>query len=145
MFECPNLMQRFGKRFKITFDPCYDPKHRPKDKLDPWMMHLPCELGVIYPFDETRLCVELMGHGVTAVKLDKLDCCELYQDGDTERSFLFLVEAFEEVAAIVKPRKRRRLPEEQRQKCAEHLANLRSQNPAPRLGIEARINASTSG
>ena len=47
MSDCVNLLQRFGKRYKIAFDPVYDPKHRPREKLDPWMAVVLCERGEI--------------------------------------------------------------------------------------------------
>ena len=42
MNECVDLIERFGKRFRVGFDPAYDPAHRPKDKLDPWYMVTLC-------------------------------------------------------------------------------------------------------
>jgi len=47
--DCINLSERFGDRFRVTFDPAYAPEHRPKDKLDPWMMLLEFRGGNIYP------------------------------------------------------------------------------------------------
>ena len=43
MFECVNLMDRYGAKYKIGWDECYDPKGRPKEKLDPWYMTVPEE------------------------------------------------------------------------------------------------------
>ena len=53
----------------------------------------------------------------------------LWQDGDGETMFLFDVARFEAVAAVVRPRKRRRLPEGQRRACLRRLARARV--PAP--------------
>jgi hypothetical protein len=54
---------------------------------------------------------------------------EPWQDGDGEKTFVFDVTRFEVVAAVVRPRKRRRLPEGQRRACVRRLARARA--PAP--------------
>lgn len=36
--DCINLKKRFGVRYRITFDPAYDPRGRPQEKLDHSMM-----------------------------------------------------------------------------------------------------------
>jgi len=30
-----NLRERFGDRYRITFDPAYSARHAPREKLDP--------------------------------------------------------------------------------------------------------------
>jgi len=113
MSECVNLRDRFGKTYRISFDPAYDPKHVPRDKLDPWMMQIPCECGVIFPHGDDVLAVEVTY--AMAKRLDALGL-RLHQDGDIERTYLFPVSRFDEVAAIVKPRRRRKLSPEHREK-----------------------------
>jgi hypothetical protein len=39
---CINLLQVFGRDYKITFDPAYDSRRVPRRCLDPWLMQLPC-------------------------------------------------------------------------------------------------------
>ena len=112
--DCVNLTERFGDRFKIGWDDAFDPKHRPKDKLDPWMMLLEFQGGNIYPQGGDMLAVEVEGRCRLRKKLDALACTILKQDGDQFRSWRFHVDDFEQVAEIVKPRKRRRISEEQR-------------------------------
>ena len=48
--ECINLNEHFGTRYRITFDAAYDSRTRPPAKLDPWMMQIPCQRGVMYPY-----------------------------------------------------------------------------------------------
>jgi hypothetical protein len=68
-----------------------------------------------------------------AKRLDVLGLI-LHQAGDHERTYLFPVERFAEVAAVVLPRKRRRLSEENRAKLvaagtaalARHKANVQA-------------------
>src|ERR1700731_480239 len=85
-----NLLERFGKRFKIDFDPAYEPAHRPADKLDPWYMIIPCERGPIYPHGATTLTAEveaslrmlhgLEQHGREHAKSSVLPNCLLARD-----------------------------------------------------------------
>jgi hypothetical protein len=125
---CVNLAARFGQDFKITHDPAA--RTRPQ-KRDPWMMQLPCRgKGVtIYPFGGDRLAVEVDGRPGLVKKLVAIPDVELLQDGDGEKTFLFEVALFGPVAAVVRPRKRRRLPEGQRRACLRRLARARV--PAP--------------
>jgi hypothetical protein len=94
-------------------------------------MRLPCRgKGVtIYPFGGDRLAVEVDGRPGLVKKLAAIPGVELWQDGDGETTFRFDVARFEAVAAVVRPRKRRRLPEGQRRACARRLARARA--PAP--------------
>ena len=59
---CVNLRERYGKQYRIAFDPAYDPKGVPRDKLNLWMMTVPCRFGVIYPHGGDRLAVEVNYH-----------------------------------------------------------------------------------
>ena len=95
---CINLMERFGKRYRIEFDPAYSAKNRPRDSLDPWMMLIPCQRGVIYPHGGNRLAVEIDGRPISVKRLEVLGCTELVQDGDSEKTFTFDVVDFAKVA-----------------------------------------------
>ena len=128
---CINLLEVFGEDFRVTFDPAYDPRRVPRRCLDPWMMQLPCRgKGVcIYPHGGPHLAVEVDGRPGLGKRLVAIPGVELWQDGDREKTFRFDVALFGPVAAVVRPRKRRRLPEGQRQACARRLARARA--PAP--------------
>jgi hypothetical protein len=56
-----------------------------------------------------------------AKRLKALPYCRVVQDGDDGANVVFPVDRFEEVAAIMRPRRRRRLPERQRVAVAERL------------------------
>jgi hypothetical protein len=111
---CINLLERFGKDYKITFDPAYDSGHVPRRCLGPWLLQLPCRgKGVtIYPFGGDRLAVEVDGRPGLVKKLTALPGVEVWQDGDREKTFLFDVGLFDQVAALVRPLRRRRLSSE---------------------------------
>ena len=118
--DCTNLQQILGDRYRITWDPAYDPSHVPHDKRDPWMMQVPCEgKGVtIYPHGGTILAIELNRRFQLANRLKVLPGVTLHQDGNTEKTFLFDVSLFDQVAAIVSPRTKRVVSEEERARLA---------------------------
>ncbi len=122
---CPNLKALFGDCYRIGFDPSYDPKGVPRDKLNPWAMTLPCRLGTIYPHGADRLAVEIDYHGSMAKRVAALPGVTLGQGGDNEHTYLFPLTVFASVAAIVKPKRRRRMTPEQKAASMERLAGYR--------------------
>ena len=125
---CINLTERFGARYRIAFDPAYDPKHRPRDKLDPWYMVIPCQRGEIYIYGGETLVVEVEGRPIIRKRLNALACTTPHQQGDNFGAFRFQVDHFDAVAEIVLPRKRRQLSEDQRRKSAERLREYQYQS-----------------
>ena len=125
---CVNLAARFGRDYKVTHDPAARTRSQ---KRDPWLMQLPCRgRGVcIYPHGGDWLAVEVDGRPGLTKEVAATPDVELWQDGDGEKTFLFDVALFGPVAAVVRPRKRRRLPEGQRRACLRRLARARV--PAP--------------
>ena len=120
--ECVNLKDRYGDWYRIEFDPAYNSRNVPGDKLDPWYMLIPCRRGTIYPHGDDLLAVDVDYRPITAKRVAALDGVTLHQDGDWEKTFLFHVDLFDEVAKLVKPRRRRRLTEQQRR---DGVARLR--------------------
>jgi hypothetical protein len=123
---CINLLERFGDRFRVTWDPAYDPKRVGGE--DAWMMQLPCAgRGItVYPHGGDTLAVEVNHRPGVCRKLEALGLA-LHQDGDDEKTYLFDVTRFDEVAAVVKPRRRRRchLTPEQLSDASDRLAAFR--------------------
>ena len=115
-----NLKEFFGHRFNVGYDPAAETY---AERQNPWMMTLCCMNGVIYPHGSTLLAVECKG--TTAKRLMDLPGVTVHQQGDMEWTLLFDVAIFEAVAAIVKPRKRRRLTEDQRAGNVERLKAFR--------------------
>lgn len=112
-----NLREQFGDRYRIGFDPAYDHRNVPRAKLDPSMMTIPCQgKGVtIYAYSDTHLAVDVDGRPGITKSLMTFPGLVLWQDGNIEKTFLFPVSLFPEVAQIVKPRRRPRLTDEQRE------------------------------
>ncbi len=114
----PDLRALYGARFRITFDEAAEGR---SGRNDPWMVQIPCA--------GKRIMIYLHGAGLLAVQCDNRPSIakrladlglRLVQDGDAEKTFVFPVERFEDVAAIVKPRRRRVLSEEGKALLARH-------------------------
>lgn len=108
MSDCINLMERFGKRYRITFDEAYEAKGKHKATLDPWMMLIPCRGGTIGPQGGDVLRIDLEGHRKTAAQLGRLPGVSFYCKGDVESTLLFHVDQFAAVARIARPKRRRK-------------------------------------
>jgi|SRR5262245_13314098 len=135
--KCVNLAEKFGDRYGVTWDPAYDPVHLPHGKSDPWYMQIPCERGIIYPHGGDLLAVEVDFRPQTAKKLEAVPGVERYQDGDHEKTYLFPVAIFDQVAAIVRPRKRRRRPAS----AAAHLVRFRFGHAVQSVGATSGRDA----
>lgn len=121
MAVCIDFRKRFGSELRIGLDPSA------ASPTDPWMLTLKCRFGTIYPHGGDRLAVEVDHHPGIARQLVALPGVVLHQDGDREKTFLFDAAEFDSVAAIVLPRKRRRLSE-------DHKANLLAAGRGFRFG-----------
>jgi hypothetical protein len=130
MMECIDLRHLFGADYKISWDEAYDAKGKHRDSLDPWYALIPCRFGVIYPHGGNRLAVEVDRHPKATKLLLALPGLTPTQSGDDEMTFVFEVGLFAQVAAVVQPRRRRRLSEARRHACAEQLAKVRPRFPA---------------
>jgi hypothetical protein len=106
MLNCINLLETFGAEYRIEFDEAYDPRGKPRDRLDPWMMLIPCRYGEIYPEGGQYLRVDIDYHNQIAARVAALPGCTLYGDGDDEKTIRFHVDQFEAVAKLVKPYRR---------------------------------------
>ncbi len=103
--RCIDLAARFGRDYRLGHD---EAAATWGERRDPWMRTLLCQRGMIYPFGGDRLAVEVDHHPGVARAVGAIPGVVLWQDGDHEKTFLFHVDLFDAVAALVKPRKRRR-------------------------------------
>jgi hypothetical protein len=106
MGTCVDLRRLAGGRYRIGWDPAYDPRKVPRDRRDPWMLQIPCRDGcVIFPHGGNFLAVECGRRRRRALR--KLGL-RVHQDGDDGATFLFGVKDFGRVAAVVRPLRRRK-------------------------------------
>ena len=125
----PNFRDLFGDRYRVRREPAAN-AHAKTD--DPWQMQIPCRgRGVtIYPYGEGLLAVQCDHHRFLARKLTALGL-RLQQDGDEEKTFVFPVEIFYQVAKIVKPLRRPVLTDKQRTDRATKMKSVRTDNIGP--------------
>ncbi len=124
--ECVNLKTRFGDRFKVRYEESYQAERGENAwKQDPWLLVIPCTRKGwhIYSHGGDLLGVATVGsRGEITKRLLALDCVTITQDGDDGVNVIFPVDRFEDVAEIVKPRRRRRgMTPEERQVAADRL------------------------
>jgi hypothetical protein len=126
---CPNLKQLFGKRYKIECEESYRAQYGPRARTsDPWRLILPCKHGNICPWGPSTLAAVTDKAGAIAKRLRALPGVILWQDGSDGATILFPLNLFDQVATIMRPRRRRCLSEEQRRESATRLAKVRPQS-----------------
>jgi hypothetical protein len=114
-----DLWDLYGHRCRIQRDPAA--LHEKGGRKDPWLYIIPSRKGHIFPHSDTKLAL----WWESAKYLDRI-CphLELYQDGEDEKVYLFEPQHFDQVAKMVKPRKRRtgrKLTEDEKQAAALRL------------------------
>lgn len=120
--ECINLRDRFGDVYRVEYEPSYYVEHGAHGRAhDPWLMIIRCQYGEVLPWGGTTLAASSDSRGRVANRLKALPFAAVAQDGDDGATVLFDIEHFDAVAEILKPRRRRRLTDAQRQRAAEHL------------------------
>lgn len=109
-----NLKELFGKRFKIKLDEAA--KSTVNGLKDPWLYTIPCKFGHIYPI--SNKCLGFWCTGVIINRRIQKDHpeIELVQDGDGEGVFRFTFDQFDTIAGYAKPKKKRRLSKEHKNK-----------------------------
>jgi hypothetical protein len=110
---CIDLRERLGERYRIGFD------EAAVNGNTPWMQTIPCRFGTIYPHGNENLAVEVDGHNRIAKQVAAIPGVVLHQDGDDEKTFVFPVSLFDKVAAIVEPKRVKRLTDEQKAKLVD--------------------------
>ena len=126
MAECVNLKEQFGDRFKVAYEESYQAERGDHCRAeDPWLMIMLCRHGEIYPFGGDQLVASTKVAGGIARVLKGLSYTIVYQDGSDGVDVLFPGDRFEEIAAIMKPRKRRQISDAEGKRLAEMGAKFR--------------------
>jgi hypothetical protein len=119
MSDCINLRERYSKRYRIEYDPAYVAEHGKRARADdPWLQTIPCQRGHLYPHGGSLLGVATNGRGPTTAAIARLPGVTVVQDGDDGINAVFPPELLPKVAALVKPRRKRQLSPEQRERLA---------------------------
>ncbi len=109
------------------------------------MMTILCRWGTIYPHGAEMLALELDGHPKVGKQVAAIPGIVLHQDGDEEKTFLFPVSLFDQVAALVEPKKVRRLTEEHKAKLLEAGQKFRFKDGSGASSGERQAPRTTEG
>lgn len=140
MSECINLQEQFGTRWRIEYEPSYyaDRGERTRTE-DPWLQVIPCQHGHLCPWGSDLLAASTNGRGVIAKRLKALPFVTVEQDGSDGVNASFPVDHFDEVAKIMKP-KRKRPPRTEAQLLATERLRKYHFSPGknrPQNGLES--------
>ena len=94
---------------------------------------IPCRKGHLMPFDDSHFAACTNHRGPTVNRLMAIPSARMWQDGDDGANVVFHIDHFEEVAVVMKPRRRRKLSPEARQAAVERLVKYRF---APAVGSQ---------
>jgi hypothetical protein len=116
---CINLRERFGDRYRVGYEESYYAQYGEHARVDdPWLRIILCRHGHIYPQGGDMLAASTSKRGPVAGALVRLDCTTVLQDGSDGVNVAFHADHFEEVAAILKPRRKRQVSDEERARLA---------------------------
>ena len=120
--DCVNLKERFGEWFRVEYEESYRAERGEHGWAeDPWLMVIPCQHGHICPWGGSILAACTKHAGRIVNRLKALPFTTVAQDGSDGANVLFDVEHFDQVAEIMRPRRRRRLSPEARRAAGERL------------------------
>jgi hypothetical protein len=120
---CINLRERFGDRYRISHEESYAAERTEyRAAEERWLQIIPCQHGHIGPWDSSRLVACTRKAGPVAQRLAALPRAEVVQDGADGANIAFPVEAFEQVAETMRPKRRRQWTPEDREAVRERLA-----------------------
>jgi hypothetical protein len=137
MNQPPNLNELYGDRFRVTSEESLTAERGENARnTDPWLMIIPCMNGHIFPWGGEMLGASTHRPGRVVATLAKLSFVQVVQDGSDGANVAFPVTEFEAVAAIMKPRRRRRLSPEQIARQTERLRKFQFPAAAQNAGAE---------
>ena len=111
----------FGEHYRVIYEESYYAQYGERARVvDPWLMIIPCQYGHLYPHGDDMLGFATDKKGPLAKRLSRLDFVTTHQDGDDGVNVVLPAERFEEVARIVKPKRRRQLSEAQKATLRKH-------------------------
>ena len=143
MNSCIDFDAKFGRRFQVSYEESYYEERGESGRLkDPWLRIIPCRFGHHFPHGGSYLGASTTHRGPVASRLAALPCVRVVQDGDDGINVVFHVKYFDAVAAMMKPRRRRRLTTDQRADRVEGLRSYQFTPAAHDAGDERRRDPS---
>lgn len=124
-----NLKEEFGETFKIE----YEDGHSGKENDEAVFQLIPCKFGSIQPWDDQRSLLAYCNKKKLSRRLRKEISSGMWAgfkvlvQGDYELRFTFPVNRIEEVAGILKAKRKRRLSLEHKEKLIEGLVKYKKE------------------
>lgn len=116
---CINLRERFGDRYRVAYEEGYVAQYGKDARVDdPWLQIVLCRHGHIYPQGGEILAASTNERGPVAGALVRLKCTTVLQDGSDGVNVAFHVDHFDVVAAILRPRRKRQVSDQDRTRLA---------------------------
>lgn len=110
---CIDLRDKRWRTYRVVEE---ETGRRAHKHSDPWLLQIVCQHGHICPWGGNLLAACTKINGVIAGRLRRLSFLKSIQDGDDGINVIFQADRFAEVAAIMRPKFRRKPP------SAENLA-----------------------
>jgi hypothetical protein len=127
--NCLNLRELYGDRHRIDHDESYAAERgRYASAEEIFLQIIDGAAGHVFAWDFDRLAASTRGRGSVAKRLVALDGIEIVQDGSDGVTVTFRPDLFDQVADMLRLRKRRRLSPEARARLAEAGAKTRFGN-----------------
>ena len=106
--QCVDLRQTFSGQYRFEWDEAYNVE-RPEFRAieAPWLTIIPCKFGKIFPWGRRLLAAYCPAGGAKRNELLRLDCVKVAQGGGSEVVVTFDVADIDQVAAVMRPRRRR--------------------------------------
>lgn len=128
--DCVNLKREFGNAYRVQYEESYRAEYGPNCRVEvPWLMITPCRNGHVYPWGGRELAASTDRLGSVARELRTLLFAKVIQDGSDGVTVLFDAEHLDEVAEVMKARRRRRFSPEEWAKSAQRLREYWSTKP----------------
>lgn len=123
-----NLKEQFGETFKIE----YEDEHNGKEINHEFYQLIPCKFGSIHPWDDQLFSAYCNAKKVSHRLRKEIDSgmwadFKVIAQGDSELRFTFPVNRIEEVAEILKAKRKRRLSLEHKEKLIEGLVKYKKE------------------
>ena len=140
--DCVDLKREFGKEYRVRYEESYYAEYGPNARVEvPELMIIPCRNGQICPWGGRDLVACTDRLGPVANTLMALPFTTIAQEGSDGVNVAFDLKHFEEVARIMKPRRRRRLSPAERAKRTRRLREYWAHNRQVRTPTEPNDTA----
>ena len=127
MNTCINLREQFGQQWRIEYEESRPVKGEGSQSDNMWLQMIPCQHGHICPWGLDLLAACPNSRGTIAKRLKTLPFVAVVQDGDDGINATFHVDRIEEVAQIMRPKRKRPPRTEAQRQATERLGKYRFQ------------------